>query len=188
MFVIDVFKKSLQYNSFGVNAWQQFWRGRMKSGLAGIYRSQAQSEKGLFLCSPSQKDCHVILHPPSQDAESHERGSQEKHSPSLFLLDSICPETSTDKNDFCCFSSSMWTALFSILFCKPWATHSLTDRYSKGQAQCTTRVARLPPTQFFFESVCFIKKKKKTFLMNLLWKCIEGGVRQWRGPCIYSEH
>lgn len=79
----------------------------MDSGLAGIYRLQAQSEKGLFPCSPSQKDHHVILPPPSQDAESHEKSSQEKHSPFSFPLDSTCSETSRDKNDFCCFSSSM---------------------------------------------------------------------------------
>ena len=97
----------MQDNSFGVNAWQQFWRERMNSGLAGIYRLQAQSEKGLFPCSPSQKDGHVIRPPPSQDAESNDSRSQEKHSPFLFLLDSTCPETSRDKIDFCCFTSSM---------------------------------------------------------------------------------
>lgn len=59
----------MQYDSFGVDAWQQVWRERMKSGLAGIYRLQAQSEKGLFSCSFSQKGCHVILPPPGQDAE-----------------------------------------------------------------------------------------------------------------------
>lgn len=168
-------------NSFGVNAWQQFWRGRMKSGLAGIYRLQAQSEKGLFPCSPAQKDSHVTLSPPSQDAESHERGSQEKHSPSLFLLDSICPETSRDKNDFWCLSSSMWTTRCSMLFSKPWATRSFLDPYSRGQVQRTTRVARFPTRQFFFKNVCFKKKNKnnqtQNVLMNLLWKCI----REWGG-------
>lgn len=69
----------------------------MKSGLAGIYRLQAQSKKGLFPCSSVQKGCHVILPSPSQSAESHKRSSQKKHSLSLFLLDSTSPETSRDK-------------------------------------------------------------------------------------------
>lgn len=144
----------------------------MKSDLAGIYRLQARSEKGLFPCSPSLKDCHVVLPTPSQDAESYEGRSQEKHSPSLFLLDAICPETSRDKNDFCCFSSCMWTTLSSMLFSKAWALHSLIDRYSKGQVQCATHVARFPPIQF----VCFFKtfglKKKYMFnesSLNMYW-------------------
>lgn len=76
----------MQYNSFGVNAWQQFWRGRIDSGLAGIYTLQAQSEKRLFPCSPSQKDHHVILPPPSKDAQSHKKSSQEKRSPLFYFF------------------------------------------------------------------------------------------------------
>ena len=142
----------------------------MKSDLAGIYRLQARSEKGLFPCSPSQKDCHVVLPPPSQDAESYEGRSQEKHSPSLFLLDAICPETSRDKNDFCCFSSCMWTTLSSMLFSKAWALHSLIDHYSKGQVQCATHVARFPPIRF----VCFFKTFGSENVLGVA--CGSGGI------------
>lgn len=165
-------------NSFREREWNLAW-------LEFIDWLQAQSEKGLFPCSPSQKDCHVILPPPSQDAESRKRSGQEKHSLSLFLLDSTCPETSRDKNDFCYFSSSMWTTLFSILFSKSWATHSLIDGYLWGQAQCTIRSTRFLPIQFFFSSKEFAFKKY--IFINLILKCIIGEHGKRRGPCIYYE-
>lgn len=118
-------------NSFGES---------LKSGLAGICRLQAQSERGRFPCSLAQKDGHVTLPLPSQGAESCQRCSQEKYAPSLFPLDLTGPETRRDKNHFCYSVAREEQKLPSAFPKAVISTMSFTDPHSHGQTytQCSS--------------------------------------------------
>lgn len=160
-----------------------------ESGLAGIYRLQAQSERGLFACALPQKDYHVILPLPGQDAESQPQEKEPGKTFPLFyffwiqlvlkpletkttsaVLVAVCEQRCSQY-----FPLNCELPVFSLPALQEVKPNAQLVSLDSRQLGCFWRVC------FKNNALLWI------FIGNFLWKCM-GACGNTRAPGVCDEH